>query len=41
MRTFVSERYFDGQSPGDKDMLAIYKGWGEWKYLAYWFDLIA
>jgi 3-methyladenine DNA glycosylase/8-oxoguanine DNA glycosylase len=40
MRAFVSERYFDGQLPGDKDMLAIYKGWGEWKYLAYWFDLI-
>lgn len=41
MRAFVSERYFNGQSPGDKDMLAIYQGWGEWKYLAYWFDLIA
>jgi 3-methyladenine DNA glycosylase/8-oxoguanine DNA glycosylase len=41
MRTSVSERYFNGQSPGDKEIQSIYEGWGEWKYLAYWFDLIA
>lgn len=38
-RQFVSERYFDGESPSDAAAKAVYDDWGKWKYLAYWFDL--
>jgi 3-methyladenine DNA glycosylase/8-oxoguanine DNA glycosylase len=38
-RQFVSARYFDGERPSDAAAKAIYDDWGEWKYLAYWFDL--
>lgn len=38
-RQFVSERYFDGQRPSDTNAKAIYDDWGEWKYLAYWYDI--
>lgn len=38
MRSFVTRHYFDGRTPSDKEILAIYDRWGEWKYLAYWFD---
>lgn len=38
-RQFVSERYFDGEAPSDAEAKAVYDDWGEWKYLAYWFDL--
>ena len=38
-RQFVSARYFDGESPSDADAKAVYDDWGQWKYLAYWFDL--
>jgi 3-methyladenine DNA glycosylase/8-oxoguanine DNA glycosylase len=40
MRTFVKERYFDGEAVTDKEILAVYDEWGEWRYLAYWFDLV-
>jgi hypothetical protein len=35
----VSARYFDGETPSDADAKAVYDDWGQWKYLAYWFDL--
>ena len=38
MRSFVAKHYFDGRTPSDKEILAIYDRWGEWKYLAHWFD---
>ena len=38
-RQFVSTRYFDGDTPSDAEAKAVYDDWGEWKYLAYWFDL--
>jgi 3-methyladenine DNA glycosylase/8-oxoguanine DNA glycosylase len=38
MRSFVSQHYFHGQSATDKEILSIYERWGDWKYLAYWFD---
>ena len=38
MRSFVTQHYFDGRAPSDKEILAMYDRWGEWKYLAYWFD---
>ena len=37
-RSFVVARYFAGQTPSEKELAAIYAAWGEWKYLAYWFD---
>lgn len=37
-RSFVVARYFAGQTPSEKVLAAIYAAWGEWKYLAYWFD---
>lgn len=41
MRAFVRQRYFDGHQPTDREILSIYDHWQEWKYLTYWFDLIA
>lgn len=41
MRSFVTKRYFDGRAPSDKEILSIYDRWGEWKYLAYWFDPVS
>lgn len=38
-RDFVSKRYFDGERPPPKEMLAVYDDWGEWRYLAYWLEL--
>jgi 3-methyladenine DNA glycosylase/8-oxoguanine DNA glycosylase len=38
-RDFVSARYFNGERPPPKEMLAVYDDWGQWRYLAYWLDL--
>ena len=38
-RAFVGQKYFGGTYPTDKEAQAIYDEWGEWKYLAYWFDV--
>lgn len=38
MRDFVRTHYFDGDTPGDAEIRALYEPWGAWKYLAYWFD---
>jgi len=38
LRSHVTRRYFAGELRPDKEMAAIYEAWGEWKYLAYWFD---
>jgi 3-methyladenine DNA glycosylase/8-oxoguanine DNA glycosylase len=38
-RTFVSRRYFGGRRPSDREAEKVYAGWGQWKYLGYWFDL--
>ncbi len=38
-RQFVSEKYFRGKRVSDQKAAAVYDGWGEWKYLAYWFDI--
>src|SRR5258708_16561661 len=34
-RSFVSKQY---GVMAEKEMVALYEGWGRWKYLAYWFD---
>jgi 3-methyladenine DNA glycosylase/8-oxoguanine DNA glycosylase len=41
MRAFVSTRYHGGRPVSDDEIATIYEKWGRWKYLAYWFDLIA
>lgn len=38
LRSHVTRRYFGGKARPDKEMAAIYAAWGDWKYLAYWFD---
>lgn len=38
-RRFVGETYFDGAAPSETEARAVYEDWGEWKFLAYWFDL--
>lgn len=38
-RDHVRNKYFSGdKSVPDKELMAIYEAWGEWKQLAYWFD---
>ena len=38
LRAFTAKKYFEGQFPTDSQVKEIYAPWGEWKYLAYWFD---
>lgn len=38
-RDFVAERHFGGARPSDGEARAVYEGWGEWRYLAYWFEM--
>ena len=38
--SFVSEKYFKGKTVPEKRAQKIYKKWGRWKYLAYWYDLV-
>lgn len=38
-RDFVSRRYFNGDRPPPREMMAVYDDWGEWRYLAYWLEL--
>lgn len=38
-REFTGKKYFKGEYPGDKQAANLYDEWGQWKYLAYWFDI--
>ena len=38
-RDFVSQHYFEGQSPEPAAVQSIYEDWGTWKALAYWFEM--
>ncbi len=38
-RDFTGRKYFDGRSPADDEVRGLYEDWGEWKFLAYWYDL--
>ena len=38
-RDFTGRKYFDGRSPKDDEVRGLYEDWGEWKFLAYWYDL--
>ncbi len=38
-RAQVKARYFDSaETISDQEMAAVYADWGDWQYLAYWFD---
>jgi 3-methyladenine DNA glycosylase/8-oxoguanine DNA glycosylase len=41
LRAFAGKKYFQGQSPSEAQIRAIYEPWGRWQYLAYWFDVPA
>ena len=38
-RKFVSEKYFQGEWPGQQKAMSVYEDWERWKYLAFWFDI--
>ncbi len=38
-REFVKKKYLGGRTPSDSQIQDIYEEWGEWRFLAYWFDL--
>lgn len=38
-RSFVADRYFGGETPDDDEARAVYRDWGRWRFLAYWYDL--
>lgn len=38
-RKFVSRKYFEEEKVSDEEMLAVYRDWGEWQYLAFWTDI--
>jgi 3-methyladenine DNA glycosylase/8-oxoguanine DNA glycosylase len=38
MRNFVSRRYFQQSPVSDAQIRSVYAHWGQWKYLAYWFE---
>lgn len=38
-RDFISRKYHNGTKKSDKKAAQIYKKWGKWKTLAYWYDL--
>ena len=37
-RNFVTRVHYAGASVADRELATYYDRWGEWKYLAYWFD---
>ncbi|GAA0358585.1 hypothetical protein GCM10008932_09130 [Alkalibacterium iburiense] len=37
-RKHVLEKYFGGEIPSKKEFESVYDKWGDYKYLAYWFD---
>jgi 3-methyladenine DNA glycosylase/8-oxoguanine DNA glycosylase len=39
-RQFMAEKYFIDKPFSQLDALKVYDDWGQWKYLAYWFDMI-
>lgn len=40
-RAFVAKKYYNGNAVDDAQIQALYAPWERWRYLAYWFDLIA
>jgi len=40
-RQFIKEKYFQDKQFSEEEGLRIYEKWGEWKYLAYWNEMLA
>jgi len=40
MRAHVRRTRPDGHTFSDREMAALYERWGEWRFLAYWFELV-
>jgi 3-methyladenine DNA glycosylase/8-oxoguanine DNA glycosylase len=38
LHAFVAQKYFQGQPASEAQIKALYAPWGQWQYLAYWFD---
>lgn len=38
-RDFFSKKYCKGEPSSDQDILKKYAKWGEWKFLAFWFEI--
>lgn len=38
-RSFVRRRYFRNREPSSEELESVYRHWGKWKHLGYWFDL--
>jgi 3-methyladenine DNA glycosylase/8-oxoguanine DNA glycosylase len=41
LRAHVRRVYPNGHALTDKEMAALYEQWGKWKYLVYWYGMIA
>lgn len=40
-RNFMSAKYFQDRQFSEEEGLSIYEEWGQWKYLAYWNEMLA
>ena len=40
-RQFMKEKYFQDKDFSEEEGLRIYEEWGQWKYLAYWNEMLA
>lgn len=40
-RNFMSAKYFQDKQFSEEEGLSIYEEWGQWKYLAYWNEMLA
>lgn len=35
----VQNKYFDGEKPSKQELESVYDKWGDYKFLAYWYDM--
>ena len=40
-RSFMKAKYFNNKRFSEEEGLSIYEEWGQWKYLAYWNEMLA
>jgi hypothetical protein len=38
--SYMAKTYFNGKTPGDKQIRDVYEPFGRWKYLVYWMEFI-
>ena len=38
-KPITKRKHFDGRVPSDSEIRSLYEDWGEWNFLAYWYDL--